>query len=789
MLKLLTVELNKIVYFDHAKIHITKSPLTFLRGLNLDSDPASPSSNGAGKTLLMSTIPNVFYSSTPLAIKKRTRKDILGKGSSITLTFRAEDGSRYKIVQTPSKYSIIKDGEDLEVKKISTAEAMIRNLFPLSEVLFYSTCYVSTQRPFPFQQDSDSARLEHLIDMFRLDQYDRIRDYFSQKLREIKDNEVRLSVLEQRLSILEDKIKAARSSASNIDPADLQSKVEAYEAKIQGLEKQKHDLNVVLGALKTLLEVERELDELRSKYSYKDAPGEVLRRLKGQRALVRSYESYLTLKEQYEKSKAAILKEIQSLVLPEASEESCEARRRTLTEALRSTKVWLDNQKELALQYKEVVREGNEVVRRLLSLGIDVKRGHEVDLDEDFDSQLAVCRTTLGLEKLLQEQHAHGGGTCPTCLSEIDLKSTREAIRAAKKAIPKLEQRSRAQSLYKEYLDLKKKLSLIEFNPKEFEATKAKLVKLEDELKEVEESLGVWNAYKTYTKSLASLKKPAKVALPDDIDLSSSEIDDEIELCSDILKHLEAKAKLTQTHPELADLKKTSAITSAISRITKEREGLEDKLLKIRKSLSWVTRNLEVYSTISSELKMYTEESENVQKEVAKLRPTVRVKRLIEVLLKAYGAKGLRTIVANEICGLIETNLNHYRGLVFAEPFVFSVRASELGLSIIVDRGNGKISDVRTLSGAESNFFRMLFVLSVLPLLPSDRRTNFLVLDEPTSHADEVSRMIFRERFLPAIQQIVPHTFIITPHADDFLPGSKEWLVKKQNGVSEVIAV
>jgi len=77
----------------------------------------------------------------------------------------------------------------------------------------------------------------------------------------------------------------------------------------------------------------------------------------------------------------------------------------------------------------------------------------------------------------------------------------------------------------------------------------------------------------------------------------------------------------------------------------------------------------------------------------------------------------------------------------------------------------------------------------VLPLLPSDRRTNFLILDEPTSHADEVSREIFKERFLPAIQQIVPHTFVISPHEADYIEGSREWLVKKHNGISELIVV
>ena len=45
MIRLLGLELNKVVYFEHAKVPLAKSPITFIRGLNLDSDPATPSSN------------------------------------------------------------------------------------------------------------------------------------------------------------------------------------------------------------------------------------------------------------------------------------------------------------------------------------------------------------------------------------------------------------------------------------------------------------------------------------------------------------------------------------------------------------------------------------------------------------------------------------------------------------------------------------------------------------------------------------------------------------------------
>ena len=786
MIKLLRLELSNVVYFKEAAVSMVKSKLTFLRGLNLDSDPATPSSNGAGKTLLMSTIPNVFYFSTPISIKKKAKKDIRAKDSTIALTFRSEDGSKYKVTQSPSRYHIEKDGEDLNITRIPLAEAMIRELFPLSEVLFYSTCYVSTQRPFPFQQDSDSSRLEHLVDMFRLDQYDKIRDYFAQKLRGLKDDEVKLSVLEQRIVGLGDKVTALQATLDAIDIKSLKVKSSKYESSIKALEAAQYEHKVELNALKTLHDVEVELDSLRATYNYKTSPDDTLKFLKSVRSEVRTYETYRSKYEQYRKLAGSINKSMKALSLPESTSEECLEQSKALTRDLAAAKTLLKSSEEKYSKYKKIVEEGKVVAEDLLHVGVDVKHGDVVDLNAELESQLSIYRTTLKLEKLLKDHDHEGGVVCPTCLSDIDLDGTRKAVRDAKKAIPRLEQRIHAQSLYRSYLDKKSKLKELDFRKPSHQKLTSAVQDLNDSIAQVTSDLDVWHQHSTYTKTLESLECPVQVEKPD-TDLSIQDIDAQLDLCADIKKHLEAKSKLVQTHPTLAKLKKASTIKKVMGDTESELRELETTLSKTRKSLSVVSTKIDTYTNAQRALALHVEDLESTNSLILKLRPAVDSKRLLEVLLKAYGAKGLRTILANEICGLIETNMNHYRGLVFAEPFVFSVRASEQGLSIIVDRGNGKVSDVRSLSGAESNFFRMLFVLSVLPLLPSDRRTNFLILDEPTSHADEVSRDIFKERFLPAIQQIVPHTFIITPHESDFIEGSKEWLVKKQDGVSEVI--
>ena len=172
MIHILGLDLHNVVTFKKASLDFPEG-LTYVRGLNLDSDAANPTSNGAGKSLLFSTLANVLYQTTPMALKRKAKKDILRqKGSTVGLILKpGHDAPEYEILQTSSGYKIYEDGQDVEVRTIPIAEEYIRKLFPLTETKFYSTCYLSTQRPYVLQRDTDSNRLQHLSDIFNLDQY------------------------------------------------------------------------------------------------------------------------------------------------------------------------------------------------------------------------------------------------------------------------------------------------------------------------------------------------------------------------------------------------------------------------------------------------------------------------------------------------------------------------------------------------------------------------------------------------------------------------------------------
>ena len=75
-----------------------------------------------------------------------------------------------------------------------------------------------------------------------------------------------------------------------------------------------------------------------------------------------------------------------------------------------------------------------------------------------------------------------------------------------------------------------------------------------------------------------------------------------------------------------------------------------------------------------------------------------------------------------------------------------------------------RTSDIRFLSGAESRSFSLLFMIACLPLIPRNRRSNLIVLDEFEAGLDKPTRELLVDKFLPALNKIVPHIIFITPN-------------------------
>lgn len=779
------LDLRNVVTFADVSVDF-KNTVTWVRGVNLDSDPVNPTSNGVGKTLLFSALSNIRYQATPTAIKKRSKRDILGsKNSSIGFVLKPyADAPTYEIIQTPSAYKIYEDETDLQIRTAPLAEAKIAQLFPLEEIDYYTYCYISTIRPYLLQTDTDSNRLQHFTDIFRLDQYSEIKKYFSIKSREITDNEIRVSTLEQSRITLQRKIKAHKEN--EVDAKAYKVAKAEFDKITKQLSDKLAEKNVIIRkeeALQSLLEIEHKLDVLRAKYDHEEHPIEFLKSLTRMRKGARAWNEYSLANTQYQRSIKTLKEKLDALEVPATSLKDIKALLLGLTEESEQ----LDAQIALVESKKKKYEQAQEEVSELeQSLEEHSKIKDKVDLEYDYSEDISACTVTLRLEKLLK--HDHEDKTCPTCMSEVDFDQVRATVASAKKRLPKLE-------AYEECKQLLLKLSvaaeqLAKFKFKDNLAELKKKLKAVDSKKEqLEEDRQTHSKIASIKDQLDSIEKPEKpsVAKPS---LSVDEIDTCIDLCRDIEKNLAAKEKLLENSKDLQEYRSAAEVVAAIKSFTKAQNKLDDQLAALNERQAEYATTVSNYSSYTNVLEVYEKELKDVTAKIEELKPTLAQKKILTILEKAYGTKGLRSKAADEVCALYESNLNHYRDIIFAEPFIFTVNASEKGISIIVDRNNGKAnskSDVRHLSGAESNSFRLLSLLSILPLIPDSRRVNYVVLDEPTAHMCPIYTNIFLERFVPVLRELVPSVFIITPKKYESCPNSVEWLIEKKHGVSRLI--
>ena len=784
MLNILGLDLNSVGSFEKVSVDFN-SPLTYVRGVNKDTGlQARTTGNGVGKSLLFSSIANLRYGAVPSAVRKNTRKEVLRlKSSSIGLVVRRGD-DEYELIQKASGYAIFKNGDDLKVRGIARQQEMIRELMPIPEIGFYTREFLSTLKPYPMQMGTNENRLQHMVELHDLDQYSQIHKYFAVKAKSIKDNELKIGVLEQtardHAAALE---KLHEAYAKSGDTAEAEKRAKKLREKIDQLAVRRRELLLEVETFEALKATEQKLDDLRKNYKHKTPPAALLAETRVERKHARRWAEYEAAYKATSKASKSLRARLIVIKLPKESEQ--ELRDSLSASRKRSEKLEqkLSAVREQETEFKELQAEIAEIEEELAQLNV------KFDADEDYETRISLCRAALEMKTLLEHDH-EGDGKCPTCRSEVDFAKIKKLVSSAEQQLPELKRQRSAQEKTKALKPLKKKLGATSFDKDKKKSLSADLQSEQAIQEMLEAKIASCQEHARVKKSLDALEVPEKPE--QEPTRTVQQCDDLIEQCTEIEKLLEAKKQiLRKSKVEASErVKSLKQVEQALASLSEEVSEIELEIRAAEKEKSKLDEILLASTEYRNNVKFYEKEIASTNKKLEAMRQGSSDKRYVDALVKCYGPKGLRSVAASNVCRLLEDNLNQYRDLLFYEPFIFFVEATDAGVSIMVDRNNGSptaLTDVRNLSGAESNAFSLLYCLADLMITPSYQKTNMLILDEPTSHMDEVTRALFNERYIPAIQDLVPNVFVITPHPDDQSPNASEWVVAKHNGKSSVI--
>lgn len=781
MLKFNSLHLKNCVYFKDAKLPLNTGEVLVVNGRNLRSREKQQT-NGSGKSLFFSYVPNIVFANHPLAIRANSKKEMFSSGVNgrATVDFTSGDAN-YVVSQkgggSSVGYDIKKNGKSQKIRTTPLSERFIRAAFPLTEAEFYTTVYLNSQREFIFQRGKADARLRFFTEFFRLDYYDQMKAMFQEDLRKVKRVEIEVSTLEgQRLRLVEDLKELEEERIDDVDDLvtkldELKRKRKKLAARVDSLTKTKSFAELHAQLMKSIGSAERPSTKIQEKLDQQieaiEKQIEAKRRIKQlERTIAENKEAVAEVKTRLRKicnDLGLSLEEIKSF----DPNSEVASKYRKLEDALELMETKKDRHTRLM---RKVLAAKEKIVGKVYS---------EAELATIVDESNQQIKAYKKLKEHIEDD------TCPICGSVVDLETLRKKSVAAQKKLAEVQAQL-------EYNEISLGVKDLDFDSRKYKETQKQLAELKPEYEKHEK---VRSKYRSvidllaeYKSSNAAMKKSQESLESAQGKLDASIKTDKLDSLREQLASSETLMKLFKQLDNLNKQCEAEDVSLDGVELSDVKESLQkaSKLYtKFEGDIEDITAKVNRNNVHEEKEKLLNRKLKEVNTKIEELNSVVADKELLENLIKVYSNKGIKIQRVNAICRILERNLNHFKNLLFDENFKFKINITEKDFDVIVDRGDGVVSDVRTLSGSEGRRFNLLLLISLLPLTPANRRCNLVVLDEMESNASATTIRLFCERFIPELHKLVPNIIVVTP-LDLRIENSKRVLVTKDKDGSRI---
>ncbi|QZE59449.1 hypothetical protein MPK66_gp205 [Erwinia phage pEa_SNUABM_2] len=739
---------------------LDKEGFATICGKNLDSPNVKDNTNGVGKSMLFAAIPTLLYEADPLAMKKKDKGNMLGKGSSIDLSWNSPLGGVVRIVQTATKYQVYYNKEDQKVGRQDVARGWVQKHWPLSKEEFYSYCYIQSQISHPFQRATPADRLVYLTRLFNLDIFDNIRMALKKKLDLAKDAETESKGLADMLDVTQRKQNALSIHAEE------KNTLKAIIEHLDKMKARRNRLNEELLELSTARSNARKYEKLKHQLDTlgietTDLKGE-LNDLRGQLIDHDKYDDYVEALDEYEQELADVKKRIKALGdVADLDNKKLRKQHGKLVKEEEAAQELLEKVDEQQEEYDDWREACAKLTKRLSKLK-SPKRTQEEAQDARAESK-AIVQVYRAFE-----EHDHDGNSCPTCGQGVNLKAM---ARAATKAQAIIDECIEAIDYHKLNAELTALQDDKVKKPKHDRAALEKQIKkLGKQLDAIEEQFEQAKKLEKLQARKAALKKPKAVKQPK-----------------------KARKTIKNRIKDLEILKDLTAAMKAIGEpedpfylLDGRYKDIETKSESLRNDIDKKERKAQNIQMRIQEHEHYEETLRELRGKLSKLQPLIDKRKVFEVLYKAYSNNALKLKAVESRLKQIENKLNEYSSLVFPEPMHFELFSTKQGVGATVTRMTSKkTTDIGIMSGAETNCFRLLFAVAIMPFIPANRRTNFIILDEPDNSCSPAVSEHIIENFLPILKQIIPNIYWITPNDVEHF-SNNQWTVTKKGGTSSL---
>lgn len=705
--------------------------------------------NRSGKSLLVAPIEACLYDTLDLP-----------KGAQATLSFadakHAFEFTALNKGRTRNSFAMAVDGRDKQVETRDAAHAFQERWWSrhIQKSLFDTTISLSGLRQHPLAEGKAAQRLDWVHETLAyanvLDSY---VDMVERQIKPARDNHVRYSTVQEQLKRLVpvERVRVDREALA-AEQAALAERVEKLSRAIQTVE---HVLELDTTAI-----VKPKLSEAKAR-AYVTRYTDHVEQLDTARDAHAAYDAqlaeYHSAEQAARDAKAAMRAAWSKVDAPKASPPKllafCErvidqlsTRRDTVA---RDTERW-DAQTDLrALRKQTPVFD--ETVEQLTARAART------------EESLALVRRTIRSVR-------SGDKHCEVCGSDISAASHDLDALAKDEARWRKRKEQTAQSLAIA------------------EARATKLVgKPKHDAAELDEALRRFKALQRAVQELVAAERTlARLTKPEPVNYDPAlhkrrrrDLESAREALTEALAYAKAQTRAAGVPANLAGLS-PKQLRVRLAKLTTKRRALRERQQTVAEQLVQAQTNSALYQ-------QWRGQHDALAAQAAELETSAQDYDILLKLRKALGRDGFRTRRLQSTLELFVDNLNELAPLIWDEPFKFEIETGPRKCDVIIHRNRTR-GTAFNLSGSERRSWQLIAALSMLRLLPANRRCDTIILDELEANMSVANRHRYINDFLPELQKVVPNILVVSPLTPKELGFQPDhgYMVEKKNGRSSL---
>lgn len=717
--------------------------LTTIYGLNRAGGKASRNTNGVGKSALVSSIPEIVYEE-PIVGEKQDRI----RSGIRSMSFNNHKGKRVLIQRVATgrtdKVKVKIDGVDQQYRTSSIAKQAAKKLWPITQEEYNTYVHIDSRVPHPLVMGNSAARKSFFTSFFGLDKFDAERKLYAAELAKLKRTRAAYDELRAQYDRQKDQL------ISEEELAKYQKQDRIYRRKLASLQEQ---FAAVQNTISLLQFANSARDQIK--------------------ALSTACHGNISVEEfaEAEKLNAWELKDALSKLEDAEAWENYQRDTKTYIDAFEALS---DKTKRLLSKYgiKKLRVRAEQLAEKRLEVSANLRyaksnvQALKDTLAQELPNKVTAPDEDEGdletLRRAYKHQLEHASkfkqGKCETCGQIVKIKDPQVLRSKLESVVKKLNQHAHARA-YKEAVT-KRKADKAEY---------AKWVTTLKETKAEEVRLAEWE---TIHEELINLpEEPQK--------FEGRKL--QVKVCQRMVEEIrERKSLLEYMKPHLDTVIEFLRLSKEDIRAAKSSEGLTTQMNQIQELWSKVQAKLELHKALK-------EQVEAMRKRLRVMRTELEDEEPLKILVNGYQDKNIKKMAIEAISQRLMILVNRYAQRVFPEQFSFEFRW-DTQIQLLVHRHYGKkvrSSDVRKLSGAESTLFTLILVCALLSFVPSHKRCNLLILDEPAARLSKEMQLVFQD-MLQILNQLIPSIIVITPH-DEVYEGAKPYTIVKRNGISTIV--